>query len=178
MHNKRRFQEPILEHIHIAKSLGDTLTWGEQQIPEPVDEFADIQAIAYDRKIKATMKRTKNKRRITLDSSILITTEEKLLNTEHGKTFELIDVGMAIIDAMLDRERRDEKELEHLLHLEKYYQDSTQATVSLRSEFQNSYTKFTSERHLFTTGIADFQEDTLMALATYKDMEGWYEKSH
>jgi hypothetical protein len=39
---------------------------------------------------------------------------------------------MAITDATLDRERRDEKELfaalkelEHLRHLEKYYQDST-----------------------------------------------------
>jgi hypothetical protein len=37
---------------------------------------------------------------------------------------------MAIMDATLDRERRDEKdlsttlkELEHLFHLEKYYQD-------------------------------------------------------
>jgi hypothetical protein len=39
---------------------------------------------------------------------------------------------MEIIDATLDRERKDEeelattlKELEHLRHLEKYYQDST-----------------------------------------------------
>jgi hypothetical protein len=71
--------------------------------------------------------------------------------------------GMAIMDATLDRERRDEKELsaalkelEHLHHLEKYYQDSTQATVFLRSEFQDAYAKFMNERHLFTAGIADF----------------------
>jgi hypothetical protein len=131
------------------------------------------------------MKRTTKKRRLTLDSSILITTEEKLLSTEHTKTSELIGAGMAITDATLDRERRDEKELattlkelEHLRHLEKYYQDSTQATVFLRSEFQDAYAKFTSERHLFTAGIADFQEDTLMALATCKDVERWYEKSY
>jgi hypothetical protein len=70
------------------------------------------------------------------------------------------------------------KELEHLRHLGKYYQDSTQATVFLRSEFQDAYNKFTNERHLFTAGITDFQEDTLMALATCKDMERWYEKAH
>jgi hypothetical protein len=35
-------QEHILEQIHTARSLGNTLTWGEQQILEPVDEVADI----------------------------------------------------------------------------------------------------------------------------------------
>jgi hypothetical protein len=66
-------QEPILEQIHTVMSLGNTLTWGEQQIPEPVDEVTDIQSITYDRKRKAIMNRTTKKRRITLDSLILIT---------------------------------------------------------------------------------------------------------
>jgi hypothetical protein len=178
-------QEPILEQVHIVGSLGNTLTWGEQKIPEPVDEVIDIQVIAYDRKRKAIMKRTTKKRRLMLDSLILITTKEKFLSTEHAKTSELIDAGMAIRDATLDTSRRDEKELvdalkelEHLLHLEKYYQDSTQAIVFLRSEFQDAYDKFMNERHLFTIVIADFQEDTLMALATCKDVERWYEKAH
>jgi hypothetical protein len=48
------------------------------------------------------MKRTTKKIRLMLDSSILMTTEEKLLNTKHAKTSELIDAGMAITDAMLD----------------------------------------------------------------------------
>jgi hypothetical protein len=92
---------------------------------------------------------------------------------------------MVINDAMLDRERRYEKELattlkelDHLRHLEKYYQDSTHATVFLKSDFQYSYAKFTNERHLFTTGIANFQEYTLMALETCKDVERWNEKSY
>jgi hypothetical protein len=49
---------------------------------------------------------------------------------------------MGIIDATLERDKRDEKELataqkelEHLYHLEKYYQDTTQVAVFLRSEF-------------------------------------------
>jgi hypothetical protein len=78
------------------------------------------------------MKRTTKKRIIALDISILITTEEKLLSTENEKMFELIGVGMDITDATLDRARRYEKELaaplkelEHLHHLEKYYQEST-----------------------------------------------------
>jgi len=48
--------------------------------------------------------------------------------------------------------------------------------VFLRSEFQDAYAKFMNERHLFTAGIVDLQEDTLMALATSKDVERWYEK--
>jgi hypothetical protein len=83
-------QEPSLEQIYTIESLGNMLTWGDQQIPEPMDEVADIHAIAYDRKRKYIMQRTTKKRRITLDHSILITTEEKLINTEHAKTSELI----------------------------------------------------------------------------------------
>jgi hypothetical protein len=72
------------------------------------------------------MKRTTNKRRLALDSLILITTEEKLISREHAKMSELIDTGMAITDASLDRERKYEealsamlKELDHLCHLVK-----------------------------------------------------------
>jgi hypothetical protein len=43
-------QEPSLEHIYTVGSLGNMLTWGEKQIPEPVDEVVDIQAITYDLK--------------------------------------------------------------------------------------------------------------------------------
>jgi uncharacterized protein YaeQ len=50
--------------------------------------------------------------------------------------------------------------------------------VFLRSDFQDAYAKFMNERHLFTAGIADLQEDTLMALANSKDVERWYEKAH
>jgi hypothetical protein len=57
------------------------------------------------------MKITTKKRRITLDSSILITTEEKLISMEHAKMFELIGAWMAITDATLDRVRKDEEEL-------------------------------------------------------------------
>jgi hypothetical protein len=141
--------------------------------------------IAYDRKRKAIIKRSTKKRRLTLDSSILITTNENFLNTEHAKTSELIDAGMAITYATLDRARRDEKELiialkelENLCHLVKYYQNSTHAMVFLKSEFQYAYAKLTDERHIFIAGIADFQEDTLMALKTCKDVERWSEKDH
>jgi hypothetical protein len=150
-----------------------------------VDEVTDIQAISYDRKRKSVMNRTTKKRRLTLDNSILITTEDKLISTEHANTSELIDAGMEITDSTLDRARKYEeelaamlKELEHLRHLAKYYRDSTHSTIFLRSEFQDAHIKFTSEWHLFIAGIANFEEDTLMVLEMCKDMEIWYEKAH
>jgi hypothetical protein len=76
-----------------------------------VDEVADIHAIAYDQKRKSIIQRTTKKRRITLDRSILITTEENLINIEHAKTSKLIDAGMEISYDTLDREKRDEEEL-------------------------------------------------------------------
>jgi hypothetical protein len=131
LEHMKEVQEPILEQMHTVGSLGNTLTWGEQQILELFDEVADIQAIAYDRKRKYIINMTTKKRGLTLDNSILITTKEKLLSTEHENTSELIVAGMDIRNVTLDRARRDEKELaaalkelEHLRHLEKYYQDS------------------------------------------------------
>jgi hypothetical protein len=136
-----------------------------------VDEIINIQSIAYDQKRKSIMKRTTKKRRLTLDNSIFITTKEKLISMEHAKMSELIDAGITITYATLDRERKYEhdltielKELDHLCHLEKYYHDSMHATVFLRRKFQDAYSKFMNERHLFTVGIVYFQEDTLMAL--------------
>jgi hypothetical protein len=49
------FQELGLEQIYTIRSLGNILTWGDQQIPEPMDEVINIHAITYDRKRKANM---------------------------------------------------------------------------------------------------------------------------
>ena len=102
----KEVQESVLEKINTAGSLGNTLTWGDQQIPEPITEVVDIQAISYDKKRKSIMRRTTKKIRLTLDISILITTKEKLLSTENVKTSKLIGAGMDITYATLDQEKR------------------------------------------------------------------------
>jgi hypothetical protein len=45
-------QEPSLEQIYTIRSLGNMLTWGDQQILEPMDEVADIHVITYEWKRK------------------------------------------------------------------------------------------------------------------------------
>jgi hypothetical protein len=125
-------QESDIEQIYTIDSLGNTLTWGDQQIPEPVDEVADIYAISYDQKRKAIVQRTAKKRNIIVDCSILVTIEENLINTADAHTSKLIGMGRALSDAAQDRARRDEreladtlKELEHLRHLVEYYKGAT-----------------------------------------------------
>jgi hypothetical protein len=87
-------------------------------------------------------------------------------------------VGKALSDATLVRERRDEKELVtslkelgHLCHLVEYYKGTMQTIVYLKGEFEGVYNKFKKERHMLTANAAKFQEDTLMAFATCKEME-------
>jgi hypothetical protein len=72
-------KEPVMEHFYTSGSLGNTLSWGDQQIPEPVDEVVDVQAISYDKKRKAVMKRTVKRRRFTLDSTMFVTTKKLYL---------------------------------------------------------------------------------------------------
>jgi hypothetical protein len=107
-HNKE-VQEPNLEQVYTSGSLVNKLTWGNQHISEPMDEVVKIHAIAYDQKRKAIIYRTTKKRRLTLDRSILITTEEHSINTEDVKMSELISAWMEITDATLDRDKRDEE---------------------------------------------------------------------
>jgi hypothetical protein len=54
-------QEPDLEQVYTIGSLGNILTWGDQQIPELVDKVAYIYAISYDRKRKSIVQRTAKK---------------------------------------------------------------------------------------------------------------------
>jgi hypothetical protein len=120
-------REPNLEQVYATDSLGNKLTWDDQQIPDPIDKVVDIYAISYDQKRKAIVQRTVKKRRISLDHSILVTTEDNLFNTADNRTSELIGVGKSLSDGTLDRSKRDErelvvtlKELEHLCHLIEY----------------------------------------------------------
>jgi hypothetical protein len=58
----KELKEPTVEHIYMAGSLGSTMSWGDQPIPELVYEIDDIHAIYYDRKRKYVMRRTTKKR--------------------------------------------------------------------------------------------------------------------
>jgi hypothetical protein len=38
----KELREPTMEHLYMGGSLGNNLPWGDQQIPELVDEVIDI----------------------------------------------------------------------------------------------------------------------------------------
>jgi hypothetical protein len=62
-----------MEHLYMTGSLGNILSWGDQQILEPVDEVVDIHDISYDRKRKVVMKIKFRKINLTLDRTLFIT---------------------------------------------------------------------------------------------------------
>jgi len=81
----------------------------------------DIQAITYDRKIQVVVRRSDKKRRLNLDSVVMITIEETLLDARKSNLNELLGVGMAISSATIDRAREWEAEsmrveIFHLIH--------------------------------------------------------------
>ena len=51
-------KEPKIEHFHTPGSLENILSWGDQPISEPADEFVDLESITYDQHPRAIMKRT------------------------------------------------------------------------------------------------------------------------
>jgi hypothetical protein len=104
-------KEHVMEHFYTSGSLGNILSWGDQQILEPIDEVFDVQDISYDNKIKAVMKRHVKRRSFTLDSTMFVTTDETLFDTENTKVSELLGVGMSITNATLDRVKRMNEKL-------------------------------------------------------------------
>ena len=125
--------------------------------------MVDIYEISYIQKRRAIVQRTVKKRRILLDHSILVTIEENLINTADSQTSELIGIGKALLDATLERDRRDKKELgtalkelEHLCHLVECYKGTTQTIMYLEGEFVGVYNEFKKERHLLTENIVEF----------------------
>jgi hypothetical protein len=103
-------KETILENFHTLGSLGNSLSWGDQPIPETMDKVVDVQDISYDSKRQLIVNITGKKRRITLESVVMITIKETLLDVGQSKVSELLGESMSISRATIDREREDERE--------------------------------------------------------------------
>jgi hypothetical protein len=69
------------------------------------DEVANVKVIAYNKKRQVVVKRTSNKRRLTLDSAMVISTEETLFGAKLSKVSELLEARMDISSATIDREK-------------------------------------------------------------------------
>jgi hypothetical protein len=79
-----------MENFHTLGRIGNILSRGDQQILEPVDEVENVQAIAYDRKRQVVVKRKSRKRKLTLDSVVVVTIEETLFDTKKAKVSEFL----------------------------------------------------------------------------------------
>jgi len=78
------------------------------------------------------VKQTNKIKRLTLDSAIVVTTKETLLDTKNAKVRELLGVGMDISNSTINREKQYEREEEsmrrelgHFRYQAKYYKNTT-----------------------------------------------------
>jgi hypothetical protein len=80
--------------------MGNILAWGDHPIPQPINEFFDLESFTYDRKMKLIVEKNSTKREmITLDNGVLCTFEEVILDTKKAKMSELVSTIIAITHA-------------------------------------------------------------------------------
>jgi hypothetical protein len=75
----------MMEQFHTPGSLKNILSWGDHPIPQLVDEVVDLESLAYDRKRKPIVRRTQRKRNLTVDSGILCTSKEVILDAKMAR---------------------------------------------------------------------------------------------
>jgi hypothetical protein len=51
-------KEPTMEQLYTYGSLENILSWGDQPIPDPLEEVADLEFVAYNRCKQAIVKRS------------------------------------------------------------------------------------------------------------------------
>jgi hypothetical protein len=164
--------------------MGNILEWGDKKIIYLVDEVANIEATSYDRKRQVVVKRTR-KMKLTLDSSMVITTKEILMDTKKDKVSELLGVGMVISHATIYIAKEDEREaeamkreLENLGHQADYYKDTTQEVIIIRDKFLGEYGRYKLVRDIFMENTISYQEKTLLCSVSHKHMLRWVEWAH
>jgi hypothetical protein len=81
---------------------------GNQPIPDPLEEVVDLESIAYNRHKQAIVKRTRKRKQVDVDSVILCTTEESLLDIKKDKLSDLLSAGIAISHATIDKAKARE----------------------------------------------------------------------
>jgi hypothetical protein len=178
-------KEFSFEHFHTWGSLSNVISWGEQPILKLVDKVANVQEITYDKKRQVIFRRKEKNMRLTLDSVVMITTKETLVDTRNSKVSELLGAGMFISSATIDRAREDEpeaesmkKKLEHIRHQAKYYQDTTWEIIFVKDEFLVGYNQFKIERDTFMAKVVSYQKETFLGLMAFKEMSRFFKQSH
>jgi len=103
-----------MEQFHTLGSLENILSYGDQLIPEQLDEVFDVESIVYEKKRQSIVIRTQRKNKIIVDSAMLCTSEEIMFGTKRDELSELLGVWVAISHATIDRDEVEEREVEEI----------------------------------------------------------------
>jgi hypothetical protein len=163
--------------------LRNILSWGDQPIPQPVEEVVDLELFTYDKKHKYIVKRTHRKRKVTLDKwGGEHMTEEVIIDTKKAKASQLYSTGLAISHASYDKALVEEKELEQarteiasLKHQVQYHQEVGGETNFKADLLEIHGRRLEVQKDLIMKAVA-LQEESLLFGITYKDIQRWDEK--
>jgi hypothetical protein len=117
-----------------------------------------------------------------MDSGILCTSEEVILDAKRAWMSELVSTGISISHASLDKAMEEEKELEYarkelasLQHQVQYYQEVRGAS-NLVKDLLEEHDKHQQIRDTFLKKVVEFQEETLLLSITHKEVLRWRKK--
>jgi hypothetical protein len=79
---REKIKETTIEKFHIPGCLRNILSWGDQLVPQPIDEVVNLDSLAYDRKLKSIIRRMRWKINLIVYSGILCTFEEAILDAK------------------------------------------------------------------------------------------------
>jgi hypothetical protein len=72
--------------------------------------LSDLEMIAYNKRKKVIVKQTQKRKKVDLDTTILCTTEEQVIDTKRARLSDLLSTGLAISHATMDKARFEAEE--------------------------------------------------------------------
>jgi hypothetical protein len=104
----------MLQYFHTPESFQNVLSWGNRQIPYPIEELVDLESISYNRWRQAIVRIKQKRKRVYVDIVVVYMTEEPLFDMKSINLIELVAAGVEISHATIDKARVDKAKVENM----------------------------------------------------------------
>jgi hypothetical protein len=102
-----------MEQVITPGIVENILSWVDQPILDPLEDVSDLEMIDYNRERKYCQADPKRKKE-DLDTTILCTIEEHVIDTKRARLSDLLSTGLAISHATMDKAIFEAKKIQNL----------------------------------------------------------------